>query len=153
MTNGCGTRSWLGGTLEGKQAIRWIGWLWGALWRFSRRTWVSVNPDLRPRSPVSGLYLFLFLVFFIIGLILILLGVDLNDVDVWLEAQSGWLDVVGSVLFRALCGFIMLMCAVVVVGGVCQRVIPSLKDDDRITVGMMIGAVPIAYFAWFGVVG
>ena len=133
--------------------MRWIGWFWGALWRFSRRTWVSVNPDLRPRSPVSGLYLFLFLLFFIIGLILVLFGVDLNKLDVWLDAQGGWLDAVGSVLFRALCGFILLMCAVAIVGGVCQRVIPSMKGEDRIGIGMMIGAVLVGYFAWFGVIG
>ena len=133
--------------------MRWMGWFISALWRFSRRTWVSVNEDLRPRSPVSGLYLFLFLLFFIIGLVLMLLGVNLGSLDRWLDSHAGSIDAVGSVLFRALCGFILLMCGVVVVGGVCQRVVPSMKGEDRIGIGMMIGAVPVGYFAWFGVVG
>lgn len=133
--------------------MRWIGWFLGALWRFSRRTWVSVNEDLRARSRVSGLYLFLFLLFFIIGLVLILAGVDLNRLDLWLEAQGGWLDAVGSVLFRLFCGLILAICGVTIVGGVCQRIVPSMKGEDRIGVGMMIAAALIGYFAWFGVVG
>ena len=133
--------------------MRWIGWFLGALWGFSRRSWVSVSENLRPRSPASGLYLFLFLLFFIVGLVLVLLGVDLERVDVWLDAQGGWLDAVGSVLFRVLCGFILLMCAVIVVGGLCQRIVPSMRGEDRIGVVAMLVAILIGYFAWFGVVG
>ena len=133
--------------------MRWIGWFLGALWRFSRRTWVSVGEGLRPRSPASGLYLFLFLLIFIIGLVLVLLGIDLGEVDLWLEAHGGWLDAVGSALFRILCGLILATCALVIVGSACQRVVPSMRGEDRIGVGTMIGAALVGYFAWFGVVG
>jgi len=133
--------------------MRWIGWFLGALWRFSRRAWVSVTEGLRPRSPASGLYLFLFLLFFVIGLVLVFLGVDLNKLDVWLDAHGHGFDSVGSVLFRLFCGLILALCGIVIVGGVCQRVIPSMKGEDRIGIGMMIGAALVGYFAWFGVVG
>jgi hypothetical protein len=85
--------------------------------------------------------------------VLVLLGVDLERVDVWLDAQGGWLDAIGSVLFRVLCGFILLMCAVIVVGGLCQRIVPSMRGEDRIGVVAMLVAILIGYFAWFGVVG
>jgi hypothetical protein len=133
--------------------MRWIGGFLGALWRFSHRSWVSVNGDLRPRSPASGLYLFLFLLFFIVGLVLVIAGVDLERADLWIEAQGGWLDALGSALFRVVCGLILAVCAVAIVGGLAQRVVPSMRGEDRIGVGMMIGAALIGYFAWFGVAG
>ena len=80
--------------------MRWIGWFLGALWRFSRRSWVTVHEDLRPRSPASGLYLFLFLLFFVIGLVLMLLGVNLGSLDRWLESHAGLLDSIASRLFN-----------------------------------------------------
>jgi hypothetical protein len=133
--------------------MRWMGWFLGALWRFSRRSWVTVDGDLRPRSAASGLYLFLFLLFFITGLVLVFFGLDLNQLDLWLEAHGGWFDAVGSALFRIVCGLILAMCGVVIVGGVCQRLVPSMRGEDRIGVGMMIGAALVGYFAWFGVIG
>jgi uncharacterized membrane protein YraQ (UPF0718 family) len=133
--------------------MRWIGRFLSGLWGISRRSWVTVDSDLRPRSPASGLYLFLFLLFFIIGLVLVLLGVDLDRLDLWIEAQGGWLDALGSALFRVFCGLILAVCAFAVVGGVAQRIVPSMQGEDRIGIGMMIGAALVGYFAWFGVVG
>ena len=133
--------------------MRWIGWFLGALWRFSRRSWVTVHEDLRPRSPASGLYLFLFLLFFIIGLVLVLFGVNLASLDRWLDAHGQWFDSIGSALFRIGFGLILAICAIVIVGGLCQRIVPSMKGEDRIGVGMMIGALLVGDFAWFGVVG
>ena len=133
--------------------MRWVGGFLGALWRFSRRSWVTVDGDLRPRSPASGLYLFLFLLFFIVGLALVLFGVDLERVDLWIEAQGGWLDALGSALFRLFCGLVLGICAIAIVGGLAQRIVPSMRGEDRIGIGMMIGAAVIGYFAWFGVAG
>jgi hypothetical protein len=133
--------------------MRWIGRFLGALWGFSRRSWVTVHEDLRPRSGASALYLFLFLLFFIVGLVLVLLGVDLDSIDRWFDAHAEWFDAVGSALFRILFGVILAMCGLVIVGGLCQRVVPSMKGEDRIGVGMMIGALLVGYFAWFGVIG
>lgn len=128
--------------------FRWIAGLVAGLWRFSRRSWVDVGRGLRPGSRASGLFLFLFLIFFLIGLVLVLLGSDLADVDRWLDAQSGWLDALGSLLFRAACGLTLLFC-VLYVGSALY----DWKGADRPGCGCLIGAVVIGYFAWFGVIG
>jgi len=126
----------------------WLGGVIAALWRFSRRSWVDVGMGLRPRSGASGLFLFLFLIFFLVGLVLLSFGVDLERADVWLEAQGGWLDAVGTLLFRAACGLVLLICALAVIGGLVDR-----KNPERPGVGCMIGALILGYFAWFGVSG
>jgi len=80
--------------------FRWIAWLTGALWRFSRRSWIDTGVGLRPRSPASALVLFLFLIFFLIGLVLVLLGFSLGDVDALIDAQAGRLAVPGALRTR-----------------------------------------------------
>lgn len=139
-------------SFEGK-LMRWIGSFIGGLWRFSRASWVSVSDELRPRSGASALYLFLFLIFAIVAIILMLLGVELEDADRWIDAQGGWLDAVGSALFRLVCGVIVFCCAGLFAGGVWHLIRPPAKKDDRIGLGTAIGAGVIGYFAWFGVIG
>jgi len=126
----------------------WIARLIGGLWGFSRRSWVDVGMGLRPRSGASALFLFLFLFFFLVGIVLLLLGFDLERVDLWLEAQGGWLDAAGTLLFRLVCGVVLLLCAFAVVGGLADR-----SNPDRPGIGCMIGALILGYFAWFGVTG
>lgn len=126
----------------------WIGRLIAGIWGFSRRSWVDTGVGLRPRSGASALVLFLFLLFFLVGLILLLLGVGLEDADVWLDAQTGWLDLVGTLLFRAFSGMLLLICVLAVIGGVVDRANP-----DRPGIGCMIGALIVGYFAWFGLTG
>ncbi len=136
--------------------MRWIGGLLGGLWRFSRRSWISVDEDLRPRSPASGLYLFLFLLLFVVGLVLVLLGVDLASVDRWLDSHADLLDAIGSRLFNVLCGAILAICALIVGAGLWQRFVAPTRevaDADRLGFGAMIGAVLVGYFAWFGMTG
>ena len=128
--------------------FRWIAWLTGALWRFSKRSWVDTDIGLRPRSRSSALVLFLFLIFFPIGLVLVLLGFSLGDVDAWLEAQAGWLDSVASVLFRAVCGLVLLLCLFMVGSAVFER-----GNPERPGVGCALLAVVVGYFAWFGLAG
>ena len=128
--------------------FRWIAWLTGALWRFSQRSWIDTGIGLRPRSRASGLVLFLFLIIFPIGLVLVLLGFSLGDVDAWLEAQAGWLDAVGSFLFRAVCGLVILLCLFMIGSAIFER-----KNPDRPGVGCALVAIVVAYFAWFGVTG
>jgi hypothetical protein len=125
-----------------------IARLIAALWSFSRRAWVDVGMGLRPRSGASALVLFLFLIFALIGLILMLLGFDLADVDRWIDAQGGWLDAVGTLLFRALCGLILLVCAIAALGFLFHR-----KNPERPGLGCLIAALAIGYFAWFGLIG
>ena len=136
--------------------MRWIGGFLGALWRFSRRSWVTVHEDLRPRSPASGLYLFLFLLLFIVGLVLVLLGVDLASLDRWLDSHGGLFDAVGSRLFNVFCGAILAVCAIIVGAGLWQRFVAptrEVEEADRFGFGAMIGAALVGYFAWFGMIG
>lgn len=127
--------------------FRWIAWLVGALWRFSRRSWIDTGIGLRPRSAASALYLFLFLIFFLIGAVLMLLGFDLGDVDRWLDAQAGWLDWVFSWLFRIVCGLVILLCAFMVYSAIFDR-----KNPEKPGIGCAFVALIVAYFAWFGMV-
>lgn len=122
------------------------------LWAISRASWVSITPELRPRSPASALYLFLFLVIAIIGLILMALGIDLDTADRWIDAQGGWLDAIGTALFRIVCGLVLLCCVGLVQGGLWQAVFQRGKGskDDRIACLAIGVAAVIGYFAWFG---
>jgi hypothetical protein len=128
--------------------FRWIASLVGALWRFSRRAWIDVGMGLRPRSGSSALVLFLFLVFFLIGLVLMLLGFSLGDLDRWLEAQSGPIDAVASFLFRALCGFVLLLCLLAFAFALLDR-----DNPERPGCGCLLAAAAVGYFAWFGMTG
>jgi hypothetical protein len=128
--------------------FRWVFWLIGALWRFSRRSWIDTGIGLRPRSGASALVLFLFLIFFLVGLVLMLLGFDLGKVDAWIDAQGGWLDAVGSFLFRAACGLVILLCLFMIGGAIFDR-----KNPERPGIGCAALAIVVAYFAWFGVTG
>jgi len=128
--------------------FRWIAGLTGALWRFSRRSWIDTGLGLRPRSGASALVLFLFLVFFLVGLVLVLLGFSLGDVDNVIDAQAGRIDSVASFLFRAVCGLVILLCLFTIGGAIFDR-----RNPDRPGVGCALVAVVVAYFAWFGVTG
>lgn len=136
------------------------------LWGIARRSWVSIDPELRPRSGASALSLFLFLVFLVVGIVLRALGVELADVDRWVDAQGGWLDASASALFRTLCGLVLLACVGTVVAALAQGVRPGRKARRRsgldaagpgegtgvdwVAAGV---AALIGYFAWFGLVG
>ena len=126
--------------------VRWIGSLIAGLWRFSRRSWIDVGQGLRPRSGASALYLFLFLIFFLIGLVLVLLGVDLDEADRFLEAQGGWLDAVGSWLFRIVAGLLLLLCA----GIIAMQIF--VRREEKPGLGCALVAIVAGYFAWFGMV-
>lgn len=128
--------------------FRWIAWLVGALWRFSRRSWIDTGIGLRPRSPASALVLFLFLIFFIVGLVLMALGFDLGEVDAWIDAQGGWLDAIFSFLFRVVSGLVILLCLLMIGGAIFDR-----KNPERPGIGCALLAVVVAYFAWFGMIG
>jgi uncharacterized membrane protein (UPF0182 family) len=128
--------------------LTWIPRLVAALWRFSRRSWIDVGMGLRPRSGSSALVLFLFLIFFPVGMVLLLLGFSLGDFDRWLDAQAGWLDAVASLLFRLLCGLVLLLCAFMIFGALFAR-----KNPERPGIGCAIVALLVGYFAWFGLIG
>ena len=126
----------------------WIPLLIGSLWRFSRRSWIDVGMGLRPRSGSSALVLFLFLIFFLVGLGALALGFSLGDLDNWIDSNAGTLDATASLIFRALCGLILLVCALTV-----GMVLFDRKSPDRLGWGYAAGALVVGYFAWFGLIG
>ena len=103
---------------------------------------------LRPRSGSSALVLFLFLIFFLIGLVLVVLGFDLADVDRWLESNGGWIEAIAEFLFRAVCALIVLICLLTIGGAIFDR-----RNPERPGFGCAFLALIVAYFAWFGVIG
>lgn len=125
--------------------LRAIGRFIAFLWGLSKRSWIEVRPDLRPRSGASALLLFLILLFFCIGLVLVLLGFDLNDVDLWLEAHGGWFAAIGMLLFRLFWGFVLLLAAFLV-----GYAVYDLRNG-KFRIGMVLSGLVIGYFAWIGV--
>lgn len=128
--------------------FRWIAGLTGALWRFSRRSWIDTGLGLRPRGGASALVLFLFLIFFLAGLALVLLGVDLGKVDALIDSRAGRIGAVAGFLFRAACGLVILLCLLTIGASIFDRANPG-----RPGAGCALAAALVAYFAWFGVTG
>jgi hypothetical protein len=92
-----------------------IGRFFGFLWSIAR-FFPTVAPGIRFGSGSSVLLTFLFLVFFVIGAILVALGFDLNEVSLWLDRNADWFDWIGTMLFKGLLVFILLICCLVVYG-------------------------------------
>lgn len=128
--------------------LRWIGSLFGGLWRFSRSGWKGGDLGLRIGSGSAALYTFLFVILFLIGLVLVLLGFDLGDVDRWLDSQGSGIEAVASIAFRAVCLGILLLCLFMIGSAIFAR-----KSPDRPGLGCAFVALIVGYFAWFGVVG
>ena len=103
---------------------------------------------LRFGSGAAALYTFLFLVFFLIGVVLVLLGFNLGNIDLWLEAHGGWIAAIGSLLFRAVCALVLLLCLFMIGGALFDR-----RNPERPGLGCAILALVVGYFAWFGVIG
>ena len=125
--------------------LRAIGRCIAFLWDTSRRSWISVHEGLRPRSGASALFLFLFLLFFLIGLILVLLGFDLNRVDLWLEARGGWFSAIGDLLFRLVSAAVLLVCLILLGAALYEL------TRGKVRIGLMLASLLISYFAWIGV--
>ncbi|MCW5748655.1 MAG: hypothetical protein KIT36_20870 [Alphaproteobacteria bacterium] len=152
--------------------MRWIAGLLGGLWRISRASWVDVGEGLRPGSGASALYLFLFLVFLVVAGVLMLLGIDLDAADRWIDSQASWLDLLGSVVLRLVFFLILLACTLTVATGFYQRLPgrgarqPAARGkrnrrqmndapqgEGRIGWGAMVLAVILGYFAAIGTFG
>lgn len=114
-------------------------------------------------SPFRGavwLYVVLFLFFFAVGTLALLFGFSLGDVDNWIDANGGWIETIGNILFRIVCALVLLGCATLVVMGIYARIAklrpreataPPQADEDApgcIAIGV---AAIVGYFAWFGV--
>ena len=128
--------------------FHWLGGLFGGLWRFSRGGWMGDDLGLRYGSGSAALYTFLVILLFLVGLVFVLLGFDLGDVDRWLEANGGWIEAIADLLFRAVCAVILLVCLFMIGGAVFAR-----KSPERPGFGCAFLALIVGYFAWFGVIG
>lgn len=127
--------------------MRGILAFFGSLWRSAQFWRISPIEGVRTGSSLAGCLMFMVMVFTLIGIVLVALGFDLNEVDLWLDAQGGWLDFVGSVLFRgfvwAVFLFCLLCCAVVVYTLFADR------ESRKEMFGMLLGFLIPALIAWF----
>lgn len=132
----------------------WIARLFGGLWSFAK----SATRFDFPNRGVSTLGCFLFMVFAFIAAVAMLFGIELDALDRWFDGQSGWMESLGSMLFRLVCALILLFCSLAVALGLWQRIqsvriAESEPDEDKLGWGAMIAAAIFGYFAWFGMVG
>jgi hypothetical protein len=100
----------------------------------------------RPRG-AGGLFLLVGLFFFLVGGALLLLGFDLAEADAWLERHGGWFDAAGSLLFKGVCGLVLLLCLFSLGGALLDR-----KNPERPGWGCALLALVVGYFAWFGMI-
>lgn len=109
--------------------FKFIGDFLGGLWRFANFWRVSPIGEARIGSPLAGGLLFLVLLFFVIGVIMTALGAvfgfSLDDVDRWIDAQGGWMRVVGAFLIqKVLMAIVLLVCVSIAV------VLVFFRDKD-----------------------
>lgn len=124
-----------------------IGGFLSRIWRIANFWRISPIEGVRTGSPLAGGLMFLVMLFGAIGLVLVTLGFDLNDVDRWLDAQGGWLDFVGRVLFRGLIWIIFVVCVVS-----CAAIIFALFFDRESLGeplwGVAAGGIFLAVVGW-----
>jgi len=129
--------------------FKFVGDFLARLWRFSDFWRVSPIGQARIGSPLAGGLLFLVLVFFFIGLVLTVLGwvfgFDLNDVDVWIDGQTPWMEVVGAFLIqKVLMGFVLLMCIGIAIALVMDAEERALRNLLR-TVLVLLLCLAVGY--------
>ena len=120
---------------------RFFAWLWDLA-----RFFPTVAPGIRFGSASSVLLTFLFFIFFLIGLVLVLLGFDLGEVDAWLDRQSDWLEFVGTLIFK---GFLLVVLAICVL--IATSPITDRSNKDRPGGCMILIAIAIGYVCVVGV--
>lgn len=138
--------------------MRWLLKPFAILWEVAKASRTQISPDLRPGSGASAIYIFFFLVFLLVGAILVSLGVDLDDADQWIDAQTGWLDWIGSRLFNLLGLLVLLLSAAIFAGGIWQRLFggdaprPD-EEDGRLGWGCILFAPIAGWFGWIMMTG
>ncbi len=128
------------------------------LFEFLRRVLVAVMTPFErfgPQAGVARLLGGLGAMFFVIGLVLVVFGVDLDSVDRFIERHGGLLNAIGSAVFRVFCFGLLLVGLLLAAMPVLHRTIDrkSTPPAERAGVGSLIGGLLLAYFAWFGVFG
>lgn len=130
----------------------------GGLLTFLKRALVvAMTPfeRFRPQSGAAQLVGGLGAVFFVIGLVLVLFGVDLDSVDRWIDRHGGALNAVGNALFRMVCFVLMLVGVLLAAMPVLHRTTErtSVPPAERAGVGTLLFGLLLAYFSWFGAFG
>lgn len=95
-----------------------IGDFFSGLWRFANFWRVSPIGEARVGSPLAGGLLFLFLVFCVIGLVLVILGSVFGftleetfvGVDAWLALAGPSMDLVGKLALRVVLAIMLVVC-------------------------------------------
>src|SRR5262245_40079038 len=118
--------------------FRFVGEFLGRLWRFANFWRVSPIGQARIGSPLAGGLLFLFLLFFSMGVVLVVLGsifgFDLTDVDAWLAVQGPWMDFVGKLLIqKVLMAIVLLFC---IIGA--AALIMDLKGSNLMSIAKIL---------------
>lgn len=116
------------------------------LWRNAMFWRISPIEGVRTGSSLAGCMMFLVAVLTIVAIILVMLGFDLGEVDLWLEAQGGWLDFVGRVVFR-ICVWLLFLFSVLC----CVVIVWAWFAEPKDTRGSLWGA--IGGFLVFGLIG
>jgi hypothetical protein len=124
----------------------WLGAFFGFIARF---------------GPIVLLCAVCFLIACALALLGWVFGFTLDDVDAWLSAHSSWITAVADVLFRLGCFFVLVICAVVVVGAVHAKLRPGPRDlvgppevdregDRPPGLGCAVVALIVGYLAFVG---
>jgi hypothetical protein len=145
--------------------VRW-------LWQASMLLRYPFDSGERTGSRAAGLYMFLVLLFVVLGVVLVVLGFDLDRIDRWLDGHGSGIDWGASLLFRIFSGFVFLLSlafAGMMLAGLLQRLrgqpleVGAPDSDEECAEQASVGsgslgcgflvALTIAYFAWFGIIG
>ena len=92
-----------------------IGRFFGFLWGLARLFPAAGLEGIRYGSTASVFFSFLVFLFFTIGLVLVLLGFDLDEVDLWLDRNAGTFDLIGTIIWKIMLAGILAICVLVVV--------------------------------------
>ena len=120
---------------------RFLAWLWDLA-----RFFPSGGRGIRFGSGSSVLLTFLFFVFFLIGLVLVLLGFDLSEVEAWLDRHADLFDLIGTILFKGLLLGILAICLLIATSPITDR-----SNKDRPGGCMILIAIAIGYVCVVGV--
>ncbi len=107
------------------------------LWSLGR--FIPPPPGLRPGGGGARFFGFLFLAFCVALGIAALLGFDVSRFPDWLDAHAVFWGQVGDVAFKILLGFILCLCALVLVAQVAN------PKEDRPGWGTVIFALIVGY--------
>jgi hypothetical protein len=124
--------------------FRFIGEGLGRLWRVANFWRISPVEGVRTGSALAGGLMFLFMLFLIIGVVLVMLGFDLGQVDAWLERQYGWLDLVGKIALRIILGLTLIACVALVASLLFERKTRGTPGWLG-TIAIILGCLMVSY--------